>query len=150
MCFLCSCLAAARVCLATKIRLKCLHSGKASLFTAEISSRNITHTLTSAGRQHKSIRQQWTSRWVWVCVRERERVFYEQDLNAHIIYYHESRVSHRVISKPDCLCLQLFRAAHFPILLFSEFGNSSKGWFYANKMIRRSSKKIFSSLNGFS
>lgn len=50
----------------------------------------------------------------WVCV----YIFYEQDLHAHIIYYPESRVNHRVIFKPDCLCLLLWsRDARSPILL---------------------------------
>lgn len=122
MCFLCSCLAAARVCLKTKIRLKCLHSGKHPFFTAEY------HRVTALTlwRADSAKHQTSVTRCVFmfVCEYECECIFYEQDLHAHIIYYHESRVNHRVISKPDCLCLLLFlshSSIHYVCLFAAHF-----------------------------
>lgn len=81
----------------------------------EISLRFTTYT------QHKNVRRADSIKISdcycaskWVCV----RIFYEQDLHAHIIYYPESRVNHRVIFKPDCLCLlRCSCVARFLILL---------------------------------
>lgn len=88
-----------------KIRLKRLHSAQTSLFYDE----NIHFWANRHTTAHQIAA---TSLGSCVCVVVSVHctmyIPNKQDLHAHIIYYRESRVNHRVIFKPDCLCLPFY------------------------------------------
>lgn len=127
MCFLCSCLTETKNNAKTRgytlNRLKCLRGGKhpfyGSIFSFIVNKIQAKHSTS-----------------VVVCA-------YKHGLHAHIIYYRESRVNHRVIFKPDCLCLYLF--------LLPESVSSSRflsrvgiqRWFYENGMTQNSFLRMF-------